>query len=70
MPKKDLLKLATEFYEHPATTRVRLTKENADSILRHYSGWIIINEVVWYLRTRPCDDGQVELRLEQAEGLD
>ena len=70
MTKQKRLQLPQPFYDKPADTRINMAKEEADSLLNWYSGWVIINEVVWYLRTRPCDDGQVELRLIQAGGLD
>ena len=69
MPKNKQPQLPQLFYDKPATARVRMTKEEADSIIELYSGWIIIGQV-WFMRTRPCDDGQTELRLVQAGGLD
>ena len=58
------------FYERPADTRIRMTKDEADKLIKHYSGWVIIGEVIWYLRTRLMEDGQTELRLVQGGGLD
>jgi len=61
--------LPQEFY-HNTNNRVLMTKEQADEIISNHSGWAIIGEVMYYIRTRPCDNGETEMRLEQAGGLD
>lgn len=67
---KKRIMLPQEFYNKPADTRVIMTLEEADELFHHYAGWVIINEVMWLLHSRPWDDDRVELRLEQAGGLD